>query len=533
MSEKGPTCCSGFSRKIKQTFQENGPEFKRLFFLSGPLAITNFLDYAPLVITSMFVGHIGKLQLDAIMLAFAYISVVGVAVGLGLNSACDTLLSQIYGGKNLKYIGVVVQRAFIILSLACFPCWAIYINTENILLLCGQDKDLARETELCVLMLIPALPEIIWPQILVGMLACIVVALFNYLLLFVLNIGIIGAALAVDIGMFFQCLLLFLYIRVRKLHVPSWAGWTTECLEDWGSFMALGVPGILIVSLEFWAYEISMLLTGLINLVELGAQSILVQLITLAYKISFAIGMAASIRVGTFLGAGETYEAKRSAKLSLVMMTLCTLVISIFLIVLRYPLGNIFTDEKPIIELVSQAMPLCALFFLLLSPIAVFNGLLKGIGKLEIGALVIIIGYCLIAFPAGVPLMFPAKLGIRGFWIGMILGFVCIIVFFGLYFGRLDWSLVTEKAQERVGLKKNSSKFEHSIDTPDNKELTDYASLHSSSSETELHKDPPEVSAEERRALKRLIIRRTLEALAAISTLLIGLLIKFTIKHHQ
>lgn len=519
-----------------------------LLSFAGPLAMMNFLDFVPIIVTAMFVGHIGKFQLDTIMLAVAYTSVFGIAVGLGLNAACDTLLSQIYGGKNLKYIGVVVQRAILILSLACFPCWAFYINTENILLLCGLDKYLARETELCVLVLIPALPaffffqlelrylqnqEIMWPQILISLLGSIVNAIVNYLMLFVLKIGVMGAALAITIGSVFELILLFIYIQVKKLHVASWPGWTTECLKDWWPFLALGIPGILIMSFEFWAYQIALILAGLINLVELGGQSILYQLICLIQKIPFSVGMAASIRVGIFLGAGETDQAKKSAKLSMVLVDLFTLIIFTLLLVLKKPLGEIFTNDKAIIFLVSQTMPICAFFYVVSSPAGVFNGLLRGIGKPEIGALAIIVGYCLISFPVGVPIMFPLELGIKGFWIGMIAGFACIDLFFSMYFWKVNWNLVTEKAKELVGLRKNLGFFEHGINAPDDKELTNYAALHSSSSEIELQqKDTPDVAKEDRQALKWLIIRRSLEALGVFSTLFIGLIIKFTVKQH-
>ncbi|XP_040192836.1 multidrug and toxin extrusion protein 1-like [Rana temporaria] len=541
-------CCSSISQRVKHYFHENGFELKMLLSFAAPLVFINVMDFLPIIITAMFVGHIGKLQLDAIMLAVSYTSVFGVAVGLGLNAACDTLLSQIYGGKNIKHIGVIVQRAILILSLACFPCCAFYINTENILLLCGQNKDLARETELCVLVLIPTLPafsffqlelrflqnqEIMWPQILISLLGSIVGAIVNYLMLFVLKFGVMGAALAMTIGIVFKCILLFIYIQVKKLHVASWPGWTTECLKDWWPFLALGIPGILVMGFELWAYQIAMLLAGLINLVELGGQSVLTQLMTLIHKIPISVGMAASIRVGIFLGAGETDQAKRSAKLSMVVVALFTLIFFILLLVLKKPLGEIFTNDKAIIILVSQTMPICACFYVICSPAAVFNGLLRGIGKPEIGALALVVGYCLITFTVGVPLMFPLKLGIKGFWIGIIAGFACIDLFFSIYFWKVNWNLMTEKAKELVGMRKNLGFFEHSIDVPDDRELTNYAALHSSSSEIELQqKDTSDVAEEDRKALKWLIIRRSLEALAVISTLFIGLIIKFTVKQH-
>lgn len=41
-------------------------------------------------------------------------------------------------------VGVILQRAILILLLACFPCWAILINTEPILLAVKQEPEVAR-----------------------------------------------------------------------------------------------------------------------------------------------------------------------------------------------------------------------------------------------------------------------------------------------------------------------------------------------------------------------------------------------------
>lgn len=49
-----------------------------------------------------------------------------------------------FGSRNFQRVGIILQRAVLILILACFPSWAILINTEVILLAFRQDAEVAR-----------------------------------------------------------------------------------------------------------------------------------------------------------------------------------------------------------------------------------------------------------------------------------------------------------------------------------------------------------------------------------------------------
>ncbi|KAM4699486.1 multidrug and toxin extrusion protein 1-like [Discoglossus pictus] len=545
-------CCGSSFKRIKQLFEDNVKELKMLLWFAGPLIIMNLLDYAPYIITTIFCGHLGKIELDSIMLANAFAAVTGQSVGIGLAAACDTLISQIFGGKNLKLIGVVVQKAILILLLSCFPCWAIYINTKSILVLCGQDPKVASLAEWCVIANIPALPAIvfyqlqirylqnqgiIWPQIFTSLTGNILNITLNYVFLYVLKTGVVGSAVAMTVTYTAEMMILFLYIRLRKIHVETWSGWSIDCLKDWKSFLSLGIPSMLMICIDWWSYEIAIVLTGLISLVELGAQSILYQLMVVFCKISTSIGTAASIRVGNFLGAGETDQAKKSARLSYCIIGVTTLFNMSILLGLRTPIAHSFTNDKGILSLLIKATPYGVLYYIFLSASCVFTGVLRGIGKPEIGAVAFALGYLLITFPLGVPLMFVVKLGMIGFWIGISMCFVCIDIYVLIYFWRLNWQNVTDKAQERAGLtfikqKTSSSPCDSSINTPDTLELKNYASLESTSTaETELQNETLSHGKDEQ-SIKKLIIRRVLEATAVISTLFIGLIVRFTVTHH-
>lgn len=51
---------------------------------------------------------------------------------------------QTYGSRNLLRVGVILQRATLILLLCCFPCCAVLINIEQLLLLIRQDPEVSR-----------------------------------------------------------------------------------------------------------------------------------------------------------------------------------------------------------------------------------------------------------------------------------------------------------------------------------------------------------------------------------------------------
>ncbi|XP_048468297.1 multidrug and toxin extrusion protein 1-like [Rhincodon typus] len=422
------------------------------------------------ILSSAFCGYLDKIELGAVSLAIAIISVLGTSVGIGLCMTCDTFISQVYGSKNLKRIGVILQRGILILLIACFPCWAFFINTKHILLAFKQSPQVANLAQLYVLISSSGLPALLLyqlelrylhnqgitiRQLFVGFITNVFNVVIKYTFIYVLMLGVPGLAVANITSQYRQTILLFGYIRWKKLHVQTWAGWSIDCLQEWGNFLRLAIPSMLMICSEWWAYDIGTFLAGLINEVELGAQTIVLQVIFILYRIPLGFGMVTTVYVGNALGAGNPQQAVNSAKVAACCAGFTTFIIAVVLGAIKNKLAYIFTNDKDIAYLVSEIVPLCAAFYLFEAIVSVCFGILRGAGKQKLGAISNLVGYYLIGLPIGISLMFAAKCGISGLWYGMLASVIGQLVFFLIVFYRFNWNEACSEALVNAGVMKN------------------------------------------------------------------------------
>ncbi|XP_003996410.2 multidrug and toxin extrusion protein 2 isoform X6 [Felis catus] len=457
-------CCPALRRLVPVGF---GAEAWTLFALSGPLFLFQVLTFMIHVVSSVFCGHLGKVELASVTLSVAFVNVCGISIGIGLSSACDTLMSQSFGSPNKKHVGVILQRSTLVMLLCCLPCWALFLNTHNILLLFRQDPAVSRLTQEYVLIFIPALPAcflysllakylqnqgIVWPQVLSGIVGNCINGLGNYILVSVLSLGVRGSAYANTISHILQTIFLFLYIVLKKLHLETWAGWSGQCLQDWGPFFSLAVPSMLMVCMEWWAYEIGSFLMGLLSVLDLSGQAIIYELATIVYMIPLGLSNAICVRVGMALGAADIVQAKRSAKSGMLCTGGTSLVVGIVLSTLKNKLGRIFTNDEQVIALVNKVLPIYTVFQLFEAICCIYSGVLRGSGKQAFGAVVNMIMYYVIGLPLGVVLTFVVRMGIMGLWLGMLACGLLGAAAFAVYTARMDWKLAAEEAQKHAGL---------------------------------------------------------------------------------
>ncbi|XP_017287932.1 multidrug and toxin extrusion protein 1 [Kryptolebias marmoratus] len=460
-------CGSCLKRVWGAVPEEYRNELTQVFKLAGPVIISQLMVFMISFVSTVFCGHLGKTELAGVTLSIAVVNVTGISIGTGLSLTCDTLISQTFGSGNLKRVGVILQRGILILLLACFPCWAVLINTEPLLLAAKQSPEVARLSQLYVNIFMPALPAafmyqlqgrylqnqgIIWPQVITGVIGNVFNAIINYVFLFCLDLGVAGSAAANAISQYLLAVVLFVYICLRGLHKATWGGWSIDCLQEWGPFVQLAIPSMLMLCLEWWMFEVGGFLAGVISEVELGAHSIIYELAVIAYMFPIGFSAAASVRVGNALGAGNIEQAKLSCKIPI----FCALIFPCFVGTIfgtsRNVIGYIFTTDQEILQRVADVMIVFAFTHLGDSVAGVTGGILRGAGKQLIGALCNLVGFYFIGFPIGVSLMFAASMGIVGLWTGLTICVVMQSIFFLIFLSKLDWKKAAEEALMRAGV---------------------------------------------------------------------------------
>jgi len=443
-------------------------EFKKMIVITWPICMTQICQMIIGPISLIFCGHLGDaVKLDGAAMAISMINATCISVGQGMGTACDTFFSQSYGSKNRKKVGLYLQKALCIFMLALIGCITLNINMELLLRMLGQDPEVAHLAGQYMLIFIPGAigffiyvilskyiqnQNIVMPNLVIGLIANAVNMVLHYIFLYHLDWATAGSALAQSVSYVLMCLLTLSYIVVFKKYRETWDGWSSQCLQDWGQFGRLAVPGMLMVCLEWWGFEIGVFLTGLLGKIELGAQSVLLQIDSIWFQIPLGIQIATSIRIGQYLGSGNKLGAITATRLGIFSVFVLSILMCVMFLLFRYQLPYLFTNVTDIAELTGDLLPIVALYMIFDGLATACKGVLYGTGRQTIGAIILFVSYYLLALPAGVPLMFLTSLRSAAYWWALAFNLVLqAIVLLTLVF-RTNWDHQIEKAQERAGM---------------------------------------------------------------------------------
>lgn len=131
-------------------------EFWELLKASFPVILAYALQMSLQTIPVIIVGHLSSMHLAVSAFSLMFALVTGWMIALGGTTALDTLASSTFTGSGNKHdLGILLQRAFLVLGMFYIPVAVIWACSNTIFQALGQDPELSYWSSKFLTALIP------------------------------------------------------------------------------------------------------------------------------------------------------------------------------------------------------------------------------------------------------------------------------------------------------------------------------------------------------------------------------------------
>ncbi|XP_057449938.1 protein DETOXIFICATION 49-like [Lotus japonicus] len=444
-------------------------EAKCIVNIAWPMVLTGLLLYSRSIISMLFLGRAGELALAGGSLAIGFANITGYSILSGLAMGMEPICGQAFGARRFKLLGLTMQRTVILLLLTSIFIAFSWLNMKKILLLCGQQEDIATEAQSYILYSLPDLvaQSLLHPlriylrsqSVTLPLTYCAVLSILlhipiNYLLVSVLHLGIRGIALGAVWTNFNLVISLIIYIWVSGIHKKTWTGISSACFKGWKALLNLAIPSCISVCLEWWWYEIMILLCGLLinPHATVASMGVLIQTTALIYIFPSSLSFAVSTRVGNELGAENPHRAKLAALIGLCFSFVLGFSALFFAFSVRNVWASMFTMDPQIIALTSMVLPIIGLCELGNCPQTTVCGVLRGTARPKLGANVNLCCFYFVGMPVAVWLSFFVGFDFKGLWLGLLAAQAACMVTMLVVLARTNWEGQAQRAKELTSL---------------------------------------------------------------------------------
>jgi MATE family multidrug resistance protein len=279
------------------------------------------------------------------------------------------------------------------------------------------------------------------PPMLIAGLALPVNAVLNYVLIYghfgAPELGGEGCGWATTAVWWVELLLIFGLLRrpyfsaTKLLERFDWPDWDIQ-----KSILKIGVPIGLTIFLEMAVFSVVGLSIASLGVVALAANSIAGNVNWATYVLPSTLGAAASIRVGFYVGASDYASAAFVAKTAFLLSIAYAVLVSVALVLFRYQIAGIYTQDAPVLELAASLMIFIALYQIVDDTLATIGGTLRGYKDTRMPMVYSLVGFWFLAIPLGAALCFGwfglEPMGVPGYWAGMTCGLAVAAILTGL-----------------------------------------------------------------------------------------------------
>ncbi|XP_008221919.1 PREDICTED: protein DETOXIFICATION 29-like [Prunus mume] len=451
---------------FRDFFREFYKETKKLWYLAGPAIFTSLCQYSLGAVTQVFAGQVGTLELAAVSIENSVIAGFSFGVMLGMGSALETLCGQAFGAGQLDMLGIYMQRSWVILNTTGVVLCFLYIFAQQLLRLIGQTADISKAAGVFAIWMIPQLfayamnfpiAKFLQAQSKIMVMAAIAAAalvlhtVFSWLLMLKLGWGLVGGAVVLNVSWWLIVLAQLVYIFSGTCG-RAWVGFSWKAFQNLWSFVKLSLASAIMLCLEVWYFMALILFAGYLKNAEVSVDGLSICMNILGWTVMIAMGMnaAISVRVSNELGAAHPRTAKFSLVVAVVTSFFIGVLLSLILIIFKDKYPALFSSDSEVKALVKQLTPLLATCIVINNIQPVLSGVAIGAGWQAAVAYVNIACYYVIGVPLGLIMGYKLDWGVKGIWIGMLMGTVLqtCVLFVMIY--KTNWNKEASIAEDRI-----------------------------------------------------------------------------------
>ncbi len=414
--------------------------------LALPIAIAFIAQMATVFVDNVMVGRLGAAALAAGGLG-ANLLFACLWIGMGVLGGIAAVAAHAFGAGDLDKVSTTARQGLRLALALTLPCAGLLIGFMLLLPHIGYDPATVRTAQALLFWGLPGLPPALAftalryfvtalgrPRVVtaIALLSIGVTAISNYLFVFggfgAPNLGVAGVGLSGSIVGWLEFTIVAAYVGLdrgfRRYRVFANLGRANPILWE---IVHIGWPIAGAYMFENGLFLLTTLLMGLLGSAALAAHTVVIGLCSFSFMLPYAIGQAATVRVGHAFGAGEPVAARWSGYVALHLGVIwMSLTAALFLILPRGLVG-LYIDiadplNGPTLAVAMALLPIAALFQIFDGTQAVALGALRGLKDTRIPMVICFLGYWVIGVSAGAALGFALGYGPVGLWFGLAIG---------------------------------------------------------------------------------------------------------------
>lgn len=442
-------------------------ELAGLLVLAGPLVIHNVAHMAMQFTDTVMAGRLSPTDLGAVAVGSnAYIAPALLMIGTLM--ALTPTVAYLYGADRLREVGVYVRQGL----------WlAAFLSAGGVVLLTGMGpmlRAIGVDPEL-----IPLadgyLDAIAWglpanaiyhvfrftsegvshtrPMLFIALAAVGVNVLLDWVLMYgklgLAPMGAVGTGWATSLVLWLMLWTLVWYVRRRHNYRPL-ALFGRFDRPDWrrlGELFSLGFPIGIAIFMEVSLFAATAFLMGTLGTKIVAGHQVAVNFSGALFMVPLGVSMAIGTRVGQALGRGDPHQARFAGWTGIGFCGGFMLVSAVFLMLFRYPIAGIYTEDAVVAGVAAQLLVMAAIFQFSDGIQVGAAGALRGFKTTRVPMVLTVIAYWCIGFPLAWWFGLGLDLGPMWVWIGLIAGLSSAALFLTAYYAR-----VSRRNLHRAGL---------------------------------------------------------------------------------